>query len=242
MLRNYLRRTYQAAMEQAYQSARRTIAENYRPGMRLLDCGAYTGKEFELLQQFGAIPAEAYTGIEWSLPEVEIARAKGLDVIQGDLNRPLPFADASFDCVYALSVLEHLVNGCSWIREVHRVLRPGGLFVLLTPNIATYFTAVQVLLGRMPSTGPHPDSNALAATNAYELNDAAIATEGDTPVHRHMVVFSFGALRDYLELAGFAEVSGRGFGHYPAPLFLQPLLQRIDAGHCHQMVFTARKP
>ena len=60
-------------------------------------------------------------------------------------------------------------------------------------------------------------------------------------MHRHRVAFSFRVLRDYLRMAGFAEVAGRGFGLYPFPAALQPALERIDRYHCHQMVFVATK-
>jgi len=36
-------------------------------------------------------------------------------------------------------------------------------------------------------------------------------------------------------------VQGYGFGLYPFPGFMQPMLERIDPYHCHQMVFIARK-
>jgi len=66
--------------------------------------------------------------------------------------------------------------------------------------------------------------------------------EGDAPEHRHLVVFSFLALRKFLRLAGFYVEKGRGFGLYPLPNFMQPLFERIDPYHCHQMVFVCRKP
>ncbi len=67
-------------------------------------------------------------------------------------------------------------------------------------------------------------------------------TETDTPVHRHLIVFSFRVLRQYLQMIGFQQVSGRGFGLYPFPKFTQPLLERLDPYHCHQMVFVAKRP
>jgi hypothetical protein len=66
-------------------------------------------------------------------------------------------------------------------------------------------------------------------------------TESETPVHRHLVVFSYRVLRRYLTMIGFSEVRGYGFGLYPFPNFMQPLLEKIDPWHCHQMVFIARK-
>jgi len=47
----------------------------------------------------------------------------------------LPFANASFDCVVASWVLEHLAAPQAVFAEVARVLRPGGRFVFLTPNV-----------------------------------------------------------------------------------------------------------
>lgn len=45
----------------------------------------------------------------------------------------LPFARESFDCVFASEVLEHLADPERFVREAHRVLSPGGLFVLTVP-------------------------------------------------------------------------------------------------------------
>jgi hypothetical protein len=42
-------------------------------------------------------------------------------------------------------------------------------------------------------------------------------------------------------MLGFEDVRGYGFGLYPFPNFLQPVLEKIDPYHCHQMVFMARK-
>ena len=46
----------------------------------------------------------------------------------------LPFPDDTFDVVYSKSVLEHVHNTTNFISEAHRVLKPGGMFVCLTPD------------------------------------------------------------------------------------------------------------
>jgi SAM-dependent methyltransferase len=44
------------------------------------------------------------------------------------------FPDESFDCVVAVEVLEHVEEDAAFVREVHRVLKPGGAVLLSTPN------------------------------------------------------------------------------------------------------------
>jgi SAM-dependent methyltransferase len=48
---------------------------------------------------------------------------------------PLPYADASFDLITCTEVIEHLEDFRAALREIARVLRPGGVFVVSTPNV-----------------------------------------------------------------------------------------------------------
>ncbi len=47
---------------------------------------------------------------------------------------PLPFPDGCFDCVISFQVIEHIERDRELVAEVRRVLRPGGRFILTTPN------------------------------------------------------------------------------------------------------------
>lgn len=244
MLNQYFKSLYRHTMHRAYETAYGRIASSLRPDSLILDCGAHNGWTFDVLAGKCPITPAQYRGIEWNARCAEEGRNRGLDIAHGDLNRGIDLAGDQFSCVYALSVLEHLLNPCRFLKDCHRVLRPGGQLVLLTPNISTYFTAVLILLGKMPSSGPHPDSNELLKREElFKVSGERIQpdAEEDTPVHRHLVVFSYRVLRDYLRMIGFSSVTGHGFGLYPFPVFMQPLMERIDPLHCHQMVFQATK-
>lgn len=231
-------------MDRAYQTAFDHIASSVDGHSVLLDCGANNGQVFDYLNPRCQLESGQYRGIEWNERCVQEGRERKLDIRHGNLNDGITDASGTYSCVFALSVLEHLLNPCRFLKDCHRVLRPGGRLVLLTPNISTYFTAVLILLGKMPSSGPHPDSDQLLkseellkVSSQYLQPD----TESDTPVHRHLVVFSYRVLRQYLGMIGFSAVKGTGFGLYPFPRSMQPLLERLDPYHCHQMVFVATK-
>ena len=244
MLKNYFTTLYQRTMREAYGLAEQEIIASLADGGECLDCGAGDGYWMPRLRDKIGLTSNRYSGIEWDASSVERAQEKGIHVIQGDLNQHIPFDDEQFSCVIALSVLEHLLNPCRFIQEANRVLKPSGRLIILTPNISTYFTAALILLGKMPSSGPHPDSNHLVKSEeVFKVSAEELHwdTETDTPVHRHLVVFSYRVLRKYLNTIGFKRVDGYGFGLYPFPNFVQPLLERIDPYHCHQMVFVAHK-
>jgi len=50
---------------------------------------------------------------------------------------PLPYPSAHFDAVVSMDVIEHLVDPLPWLKDALRVLKPGGLLFLTTPNYAS---------------------------------------------------------------------------------------------------------
>lgn len=61
------------------------------------------------------------------------AAAKGRRALQAS-GEMLPFRSASFDSITSIETIEHVVHPTMFLDELHRVLRPGGLLVLTTPN------------------------------------------------------------------------------------------------------------
>lgn len=65
-------------------------------------------------------------GVDLSEENLAKAAAKGLRVVQGDLQERLPFEDASFDGVLCSHVLEHVESPLGLLREIVRVAKPGA--------------------------------------------------------------------------------------------------------------------
>lgn len=57
-----------------------------------------------------------------------------ISLIEHDLAFPLPFSDDEFDVVTSLANLEHLHNPKETLKEVYRVLKPGGILLLTVPS------------------------------------------------------------------------------------------------------------
>ncbi|HSP10278.1 MAG TPA: class I SAM-dependent methyltransferase [Candidatus Dormibacteraeota bacterium] len=100
------------------------------PHSQVLDLGCGRGGVVELIWR----DVKLVTGLDPDLPSLSEHRAPGMPVVRG-VGERLPFADASFDLVVCVWVMEHLKEPETMLREVRRVLRPGGHLLLLTPNL-----------------------------------------------------------------------------------------------------------
>ncbi len=67
--------------------------------------------------------------------ELHATALRSADVVTP--NGPLPYADASFDAVVSMDVVEHIAEPLPWLCEALRVLKPAGLLFLTTPNYAS---------------------------------------------------------------------------------------------------------
>jgi len=88
-------------------------------------------------QAAGPVRAQLGPGQKSYLPgwiNVDANAFTGKCDVWADLRNPLPFHDASLDAVYSHHVLEHLPDQGVHFREVHRVLKPGGVYRVGGPN------------------------------------------------------------------------------------------------------------
>jgi SAM-dependent methyltransferase len=106
----------------------RAKAEGRRP--RALDVGCATGALLDALRGRGWEPQ----GVELSTAQASYGAGRyALPIHAGSLESAR-FPDASFDLVHASHLIEHLNDPAAFLGEVARVLAPGGLLVITTPN------------------------------------------------------------------------------------------------------------
>jgi 2-polyprenyl-3-methyl-5-hydroxy-6-metoxy-1,4-benzoquinol methylase len=119
---------------------------------RVLDVGCGTGMNSERIARSG----HSVVGVDLSEEAIAKYRARGFEGQSCDIEEHLPFGDGEFDTAFCSEVIEHLVNPEVALREIRRVLRPGGELVLSTPNSAFWLYRGASLAGRTVSELQHP--------------------------------------------------------------------------------------
>ncbi len=111
----------------------------------LLDVGCHEG---EFLQQMVASGWKG-KGIELT-DKYKVARRKGLDCTQCNIEDGLPFTQNTFDVVFAGEIIEHLADTDLFLEECNRVLKKSGTLIITTPNIADLYFRWVLLKGLAP--------------------------------------------------------------------------------------------
>jgi len=192
----------------------RAIRQGERGTLSLCDVGCWDG---EPAAAYGRILGGAVAGVEVFAPQAALAKQRGIDVAQIDLERQaFPWPDESFDVVIANQVFEHLKNVWLPMSEVARVLRRGGYLVFSVPNLASLHNRVMLAFGFQPSS---------------------IRTFGP-----HVRSFTYRQVRQFLEFGDvFTVLRARGVGFYPLPIRLASPLASVWVGASHTPVFVARR-
>ena len=119
----------------------------------LLDVGASTGLFLKAARDAGFV----VRGVEFNAASADYARrAFGLDVVTGTLD-DVRLAPDSLDIVTMFDVIEHLRDPLDAMRAVFAALRPGGLFVLSTPDIDGLFPRASFAVANLIGHWPHPE-------------------------------------------------------------------------------------
>lgn len=150
-------------------------------GARILDAPCGSGALAAALAErgFAAVGADLDT---------EAAAMLGPAFSQVNLNESLPWKEQTFDAVFSTEGIEHLENHFSFLREICRILKPGGVLLLTTPNITALRSRVRFF------------GSGFFGRDSRPLNEAA-----RHPLH-HIGLATFPELRCELHVSGFRLV------------------------------------
>jgi SAM-dependent methyltransferase len=127
-----------------YRGRRRIVCEELAqlptgPTVRVLDAGCGSGRLLDELRDYGHV-----TGLDLNPDSVEIARSRGHeDVVQGPVEE-LPWPDETFDLVISLDMVEHTADDRVTLRELRRVTKPGGYFLMTVPALRALWSSHDV--------------------------------------------------------------------------------------------------
>ncbi len=166
---------------------------------KLLDVGCGSGYLAKLLK--ARVPGLVIHGVDISTVALERARNHSDQVWQVDLDKAdVSVPSEQYDTVTCIEVLEHLYDPDHALREVARVLAPGGHAVVTVPNLAYWRYRLDLLWGRVPQPALDPrhlhqfDQRLLAeALLRSDLKLATLTGHGlrlPWLAHRHPGLFS----------------------------------------------------
>lgn len=175
-------------------------ARSSRP--RFLDVGAQVGAMVAYAAELG-FQAHALDLPNYARRFGAITADYGVDYRSCDLSmEPLPFPDDSFDFVSYMDVLEHhAFSSKRVLLEIHRVLAPGGRVIITTPNHASLYNRLSLLVGR-------------SVNDSFDYYFNTCAEHIVYPGHHRE--FTRGELRRALEATSFDVVESRVIDEDPA--------------------------
>lgn len=109
------------------------------PNIEVADIGSGRGE----LEKVILPSVERITAVDNAPPLIS---SEKISFVKANLNDSWNLRDASFDFVFSLEVIEHIENPRHFMREVYRILKPGGYGFITTPNSLNFFSKLNFFL------------------------------------------------------------------------------------------------
>lgn len=138
-------------------------------GKRLLEVGCGVGIDLSRFAKGGA----RVTGVDLADKSIELAKKNfSQQKLKGSLIRgngeALDFDNDSFDCVFAHGVIQYTADATAMVSEIHRVLKPGGMAILMVYNRRSWLNFLSKTLG---VSIEHQDAPVIKTYSRKEFNE-----------------------------------------------------------------------
>jgi len=197
--------------KKSFEILKNIILNSSAEELRFLDLGCGTGEFMNMVANMdGKVKV---WGIDVSNLAINGVKEKGLKGFIRDINwQKLPFPSQFFDVIYSGDVIEHLIDPDFMIKEVRRVLKKGGVLILTTPNLASWYNRLLLLFGIQPVFS--------------EVSTKKIFGRPGDQVVGHLRLYTLKSLKEFLSYYGFKTIKIKG-AYFHAFNFLPALIDRF---------------
>lgn len=210
--------------------AREAEARSF-PGAAVCDIGCWDGDAFLSYAPHSA----RLMGLDRNVEAVRAACVAGIEAVVADVEGSWPMDDGVVDLVTSNQVIEHVDDTDHFVREVMRVLRPGGAALISTENLASWHNVAALVCGWQPFSLANVSTVRASLGNPLSnLRHGEPLSEG----WQHVRVFAYRGLVELFEAHGFVDIEIVGSGYYPLPAFMGSW----DPRHAAFITISARRP
>jgi SAM-dependent methyltransferase len=170
-------------------------------------------------------------GIDAGREALDIASQHCDLVIWSNLEKRIELPGECTDVVVSSYVMEHITNTETYLREMYRVLRPGGYLVLQVVNLACWCNRLALLIGWQP----------WFTETGTEANYGNPVRGGADGIAGHVRYHVPGAFRAMLKATGYQIEAQYGFSELSRLKWLDRLISRLWVGGATGLVYVCRK-
>lgn len=152
--------------------------------------------------------------------------------VAADMEARLPFDDASFDLITCVEGIEHVVDRHRTLRELRRVLKPGGVMLITTPNLLSLRARVAYALAGQRAFRSYVDEH----TSVWGRSE-----DGERIYHGHAFLINYFQLRYSLHHTGFGVGRLWPSNWSPSSLFFTPMIPLVWLGTARSQRKAKRK-
>lgn len=199
----------------------------------LVDIGSGDGKYSRKLAKL--THAKTVICVDHDRDALKKAKKNGCQTILADLNEKIKLPPNSADVIIINQVIEHIAKTDNLVKEVHRILKPGGISIWCTPNLASWHNIVALILGYQPFSSQISDEaflgNPLHPQNGDVIHEA----------QAHLRLFTPYSLKALLTFHRYNAVKTMGIGFYPFKSVIAKIGAILMPNHAAYVLLVARK-
>jgi SAM-dependent methyltransferase len=136
------------------------------------------------------------------------------------MTKPLPYEDSSFDGILHSEGIEHIDNQIAVLREFHRILKPGGILIVTTPNVLNF----EGRLGLLLTGHAHPRRAMVVSSAAYRSEPPPNTSAAEGVYFGHVFLINIFQLRFYITHVGLEALGVDTTRYSWRSLLLAPLM------------------